>query len=195
MAAADDLTKARNEAFRRIGRNVFFFQRMEGMLKVLDAVSQFQIDQEDLAALKEGVMPELKLSKSSMGLVKESALNKIYTDSDDDTEESLMENIFAKMSFKVEATRGEIEKHHQNLKSLIEERNCLIHTTLVRIDPNSAEDWLDLSENLDQQRLRILPEMERLRLLIRGFQEIGAETMEYMNSDSFLAEFNAQLDR
>lgn len=43
MAATDELADARNEAFRRIGRNVFFFQRMEGMLKFLDAASQFPI--------------------------------------------------------------------------------------------------------------------------------------------------------
>ena len=74
--------------------------------------------------------------------------------------------------------------------SIVEERNRLIHTDLLKFHPNSLDSCKEISERLDAQHEKILPEFEALQSILSSFQEGRLRIAEYIQSDAFTRDFN-----
>ena len=182
-----DSQTARDELFRRIGRNVVNFQYLEATLRnMLPALSnkgtlkELQANQDELSR---------KHKKSSLGDLANAYHERVYGKSLADealSDEVLSEPMFA-FSVHVEVTPEKAAQRKRALVKLIAERNRLIHKDLLNVDLNSPEECEGLSARLDEQYTRIRHYLEYLNSLRTSFREMAADLGRLLESDEFLA--------
>jgi hypothetical protein len=187
-----NLIKVQNEVFRKIGRNLLIFQKIELMLKYLidnGKVSGY------LRELKEN--QELRATaavKRTMGNLAGQFMETAFQEH----EESLLEPLEVKepyisFSFTVRTDSDFYESKRQSLKSLVEDRNNFIHHLLPRFNPDSMESCLEIERHLDQQREKLVPEHNYLKSLIESFEEAKKAYLEYFDSEEGKRQFDLSL--
>lgn len=75
------------------------------------------------------------------------------------------------------------EERKNTLASIVAERNNLIHHLGPKWDSNSFESGTEIEQYLDQQREKILPELEFLKAHIKDMQETKKACVEFILSD------------
>jgi hypothetical protein len=182
MESELDLIKMQDKVFGKIGRNLLNFQKIELMLKYLITngrmsgyMSEFKANQERRAAA---------IHKQTMGQM----VGKFIENTFQVPIESHQTPIEAKephfsFSFTVETDSDFYESKRQALKSLVSDRNDLIHHLLPRFNPNSFESCLEIEQYLDQQRERLVPEYDHLKSLIDNFEEVKKLHVDFLNSE------------
>lgn len=172
---------ARNEAFRRLGRNVYLFQLIEAALKELVVNANFSGPANQLE--KVIATRTKKVSRRSLGNLADDFVQAAYGDKQPtQSAPADVQEPWISFSYKVDSAPELVRKRKKELLLLVGERNKLIHQLLSDVYPHSTEKWLKLGLHLDDQRERLLVEFENLRSLLRelnqGRQEIATTLKE-----------------
>lgn len=161
----NELETVKNEVLRKIGRNVILFQQMEHLLKfILNFNHSTPISkvQENFAAQQESI------HRKTMGQLVEPFLSGLVTTKI--IPEYIDEPwISFNCSMRIDAT--EHKQWEERLKAIVDERNQLIHHLLPRWNLSSIDSSKVVEKDLDQQRERILPELDRLKLIFNSIRE------------------------
>lgn len=179
-----ELENIRNEVLRKIGRNVVIFQQMELMLKNILPLANISGSASELQSNFDN--KKASLHKKTMGqLVKESLT--LYTgpsESDEGPEEP--KEIWLSSRFRYQCDDIHREQLEKALKSIVDERNELIHHLFPRWKINSIESCKQIEQYLDQQREKIAPELERLQGSIKDMKEF----FEFVSSNEGVKQFS-----
>jgi hypothetical protein len=168
MPQSAELVAARDEALRKVGRNVVNFQKVETCLRYLISVSDIQTTKDDLSA--EHKRRIAKTKRLPFGHLSETFYQTIYGAELVAVEPNNSTHISISTSFRVEADAATVKRQKRTLSALVTERNRLIHRDLPGFDHNSISSCHDLIAMLDEQNVRVLSQLEELATLIAGFK-------------------------
>ena len=187
MQPTIDSQTAREELFKRIGRNVVNFQYLEGTMRSIiptlatrGTFKELQRNHDEMAR---------KYKKASFGDLANAYHERMYGNSLENkalSEEVLSEPVFA-FSFRIDVTPEKATERKRALVKLIVERNRLIHKDLLNVDLTSPEACEEFSARLDEQYTRIQRHLDYLNSVRTNFQEMAAEFGRLLESDEFLA--------
>lgn len=175
-------TATRDEALRKIGRNVVLFQELESILKFLASAQHPSMPLSEAKATREVRTATVRVK--TLGQVAGQVVEELFAASD--RESSAPDEItepWLAFSFRIAGDSAEIEESNRTLKALIGERNDLVHHVLSRWNPHEAESCRVLSAELDEQRRRIIVEIERYRAFANTLKEGARELQEFIESD------------
>ena len=188
MQPTVDSQSARDELYRRIGRNVVNFQYLEATLRSMVPMLYNKSTLKELQAPQSEVSP--KQEKSTFGNLVSS-----YHDRLSRSKELLNETVpdegldepTLTFGFSIEVTEETAAQRRSALVNLVAERNRLIHEDLLNVDLKSREECEELSARLDEQYTRIRRYLDHLNSLRTNFQEMAAEFGRLLESDEFRA--------
>ena len=168
MSQAAELAAARDEALRKVGRNVVNFQKVEACLKYLIAVSDVQTTKAGLSA--EHKRRTAKTQRLPLGPLSEAFYQAIYGAESAAVAPNNGTYISMSTSFRVEADAATVRRQKRTLSALVTERNRLIHRELSGFDHNSISSCRNLIAMLDEQNVRVLSQLDELAALIAEFK-------------------------
>jgi hypothetical protein len=177
MESPDELGRARDEVFRRVGRNVLMYQSMELMLKTLLNKGRFKGTISELKQLvtQRATRPDRRM----LGQLINPLINHHLTPVDLTAITFAEKNeISISFSFTVEHTAEEREIFRIELEALVAERNELIHHSLSRFQLDSVSGCVSASAELEQQRHRILPMSNKLQGFIDAMVEASSDMLK-----------------
>lgn len=186
MTTGIALADACDQALRKIGRNMVNFQKMEAMLKFLATQHAMSGSLEDLA--KVIARAKKSIARQPMGRLAEAFIQSAYSNRQTTAEPQETQKISVSFSFRVELTPELVRERKKALRSVVAERNKLVHKWLAFFDPNSAESCRSLGVDLDEQHTRIWPEFETLKAIVQAVCEHQREAAQYFASEEFLIE-------
>ena len=177
------LTDARNEALRRIGRNVVLFQQLENVLKFLASIQHPSTPVSRVEEMRAVRAEAIRVK--TRGQVASMVVEDLFVGGSDAKFSGPAETAepWVGFSFRIARDADEIAQNYKTLKALIEERNDLIHHLLARWNLDDAERCRALSAELDDQRLRIIHEIERYRAYVNAMREMGKALQAFMDSE------------
>jgi hypothetical protein len=192
LISQKNLIKVQDEVFRKIGRNLLIFQKIELMLKYLidnGKVSGY------LRELNEN--QELRATAAvnrTMGNLGGQCMETAFQEHEESLREPLeVKEPYISFSFTVRADSDFYESKRQSLKSLVDDRNNFIHHLLPRFNPDSMESCLEIERHLDQQREKLIPEHNYLKSLIESFEEAKKAYIKYFESEEGKRQFDLSL--
>lgn len=168
MTQSAELEAARDEALRKVGRNVVNFQKVEACLRYLIAVSDVQTTKIGLST--EHRRRTVKTERLPFGHLSETFYQTIYGAEPVAAAPNNTTHISMSTSFRVEADAATVKRQKRTLSALVSERNRLIHRDLSGFDHNSISSCRDLIAMLDEQNVRVLSQLEQLATLIAEFK-------------------------
>ncbi|MEQ8692882.1 MAG: hypothetical protein RIC89_18865 [Pseudomonadales bacterium] len=164
-----------SEVFRKIGRNVVSFQKLEGLLKYLAAAPNYKAS--TLDEIQEARDKHISgLRKKSFGLTVQDFFNDVYPEASANEEED--EELFA-FNFRIRG--GDRERLLTAIQRVVEERNELVHTRLTSFDSESAQYRAELATFLDQQFERLKPVYEEIDQLVQAMRIVRKETVKQLD--------------
>lgn len=180
--------KLKEEALRKIGRNVVNFQKIEAMLKQLIVDSNLKGPVREIKARLED--KKNSIDRHSMGtLTREyfkmfSAKASDFHDYPEDREEPWMS-----FSVSIENEEGTIPQQRRAFSFMVSERNRLIHQMLANFDPDSIDSCQKLIIDLDKQNLIIRREYTNIQSLGKALSEAKKQLFsdmyaKYSNGDA-----------
>jgi hypothetical protein len=192
LISEKDLIKVQDEVFRKIGRNLLIFQKIELMLKYLidnGKVSGY------LRELKEDQERRATAAvKRTMGNLAGQFMETAFQEQEESLREPLeVKEPYISFSFTVRADSDFYESKRQSLKSLVDDRNNFIHHLLPRFNPDSMESCLEIDRHLDQQREKLIPEHNYLKSLIESFEEAKKAYIKYFEPEEGKRQFDLSL--
>lgn len=176
------VSEARNEAFRRLGRNVYLFQLIERQLKHLVVHASIQGHVDELP--KRLAERSKKARKASLGELTDQLVAGVYrreTDASSQPRDS--SKAWYSFAFKIESKEAFVRERQKELRRLVRERNTLIHTAAADIRPDDTDKWIEFGESLDRQRQQLVLEHERLRLMNKGLFELTQEAAQALECE------------
>lgn len=178
----ENLVNARNEVFRKVGRNLYLYQQIEKLLKKLNSIAEIS-----------GYMSELeenqrqkanKLGVMNMGSLVGQFIDSIYTNSDKSSNgPELIKEPYFSFNFAIQADPEFIEQRKKALKLFVDDRNHLVHHLFIDADIASIERCAEIEAYLDAQRERIITEHEQLRFIAQTYSDIAKAHADFINSD------------
>lgn len=181
-----DLKNLNKEVHRKIGRNVMLFQQIEHMLKsiLINQNLSFNIT-------KDGYTHNLDerksvFSKQTMGQIAKQYIDTAFSNtkssiSDQTNDET--PGIIIKFGATTFDDSDYYDQRKNELASIVAERNDLIHHLLPKWNTESYESGRDTELYLDEQRDRVMPEIDLLKSIIQSMKESRKEFAEYLLSD------------
>jgi hypothetical protein len=164
------MSEPRELALQKIGRNVVYFQKFEGMLKLLLGSTNFKSPISNVRETLERKQDELE--RQSLGI-----LSREYFK----TFGKSMEHFHAvpenrvepwlSFSFTLENEDGTLPEQKAAISFLVLERNRLIHQMLVIFDPESEENCRALIQDLDNQYEMLMREYGNLQEMLKAIYE------------------------
>lgn len=189
--AKAELEKASDEVLRKIGRNILLFQQVEYMLKYLVANGKVSGYISEVSENQKQHTEAIK--KQTMGQLVGQYLENTHTVRDESTgEEERLSEAYMSFSFRVDSDATYYETKRQSLASIVAERNELIHHLLPRFNPDSIESCQETDQFLDQQREKLLPEIDTLKTQIESLQDGREQLAKFLNSDEGKKHINLQ---
>lgn len=186
-AMTDDLVAQRNEALRKIGRNVVLFQQLEGILKFLASI-QHPSTPVSRAALAQARRAD-SIRSQSLGQVAGRVVEQLYSQHEPSSAPDGIVESWLTISFRLDGDAASIEEERKTLKALIAERNGLVHHLLSRWNLNDVESCCALSIELDEQRVRLVREIERYSVYKNAVHEMARELKAFIESDEGKQQF------
>jgi hypothetical protein len=177
----------RDETFRRIGRNVVNFQKLEAGLKHLISISQVHGKPEELKAHSAKRFESVR--KQPLGPVVERYLGECQAEEVTSPEGKDADGFWVSFGIRMKGDEAWLKKRQQALADLVAERNALIHHDLAERDFNSDECCTELMGVLEEQNARILKELDALKGMFEGVGKIR----EYLNSDECRKQLKREL--
>jgi hypothetical protein len=181
---SDSVKPHRDEALRRIGRNVVNFQRLEASLRQLVPTLSLAGPLHELDALQTSRKKEVK--KKSLGTLTDRFHADVFSGERDVPEPTTPTEITFAHSFRIEATPAEAAERSRALAQLVRERNRLVHTELLSAALNSIAGCEELSARLDEQNERICAQLDYVNSLRQSHSDAFAELMKFIDSQEFL---------
>ncbi len=186
---ADDVTVARNEALRRIGRNIILFQDLERILKYLASVQHPSMPLSKAQATRERRADSIRTQ--TLGQVAGDVVQALFADTDpESTTPDAITEPWLSFSFRIETDPAVVEEWRKTLKELIDERNDLVHHLLSRWNFHDADSCRALAVRLDEQRLRIIREIEKYRAHAQAVKEMGMALQAFFDSEEGKRQFD-----
>lgn len=188
MELEHDLNIMRDEVFRKIGKILLSFQKIEYMLKHLVANGRVSGYASDIMQTLEG--KAAAVHKNTMGTLVKDFVGNTFQKSDEspDPPAELIEP-YLSISYSIDADEEFFESKRQALKSLVDDRNELIHHLLPRFNEDSLESCLEINDYLDCMQERLIPEYDFLKSQIQVRNLIS----ELHNSEGFMKRFELSL--
>lgn len=188
MQSTVDSQSARDELYRRIGRNVVNFQYLEATLRSMVPMLYNKLTLKELQAHQNEVSP--KRERSTFGNLV-NAYHDRLSRSKKVLNETVPDEVLAEPTlaygFTIDVTPETAAQRRIALVNLVAERNRLIHEDLLNVDLKSREECEELSARLDEQYTRIRRYLDHLNSLRTNFQEMAAELGRFLESDEFRA--------
>ena len=125
-----------------------------------------------------------ELSKQSMGRLTDALGKSAFSKGETPVPQSpddLAEPWFS-FSFEIPSSEEFIRERRRALKSVVEERNKLIHQMLADFNPNSTESCIKLTSALDQQHDAIMPEYGFLKSMVEALSSAKDEVIRQFAS-------------
>lgn len=182
MEPQEELTTLTSELFRRVGRNLFNFQKVEYMLKFLVANGSINGPAKGLKELQKTLADSLH--KLTMGQMAGRFVDDILSDAGD-AQEGPEEIKEAWISFKMRSVPTDPLNTEltDGLRSIVEERNDLVHHMLGRWDSNSLESTKTIMLQLDEQRERLIPVYRDLSCMVHALSDGRKAMADYFASE------------
>lgn len=190
MTTEIELSDARDQVLRKIGRNAVNFQKMEAMLKVLNSHQSLSGSLSDIPRL--AAKAKKLNAKRPMGELANAFIKSAYASAKEDGTPADPKAITIAFHLRLESEPTLVSKRKGALRSVVTERNKLLHQWLAEVDPNSMDSCKTLGAKLDEQHKRIWPEFEALSSIVQAVREHYREVAEYLSSDAFLTELKAR---
>jgi hypothetical protein len=190
-----DLDSLQKDVLIGIGRNVLNLQKMEGMLKYLVLSVQSTVPVENAEKVIENIEKRKKtISNRSLGLLAGDFVRSLRS-GHSGTEEQPAQIEVATVSTSITFEDGNfVDELEASLRSIVEERNELIHNKLAAFDPKSPESCRNLAKELEEQRQRIKPKFKELAAICTAVSEQIKELKEYSDSGQFENDWKAAQD-
>jgi hypothetical protein len=182
VSQADDL---RNEALRKIGRNIVNLQKMERALKYLAVLSDLKGYISELEGVYQKRLADIE--RLTMGPLAKKLIAILCSEDDsnadapDDLKEAWVAIVF-RIGGGMERKQAEIEA----LSLIVNERNRLVHKMLGEFDSSSVENCRELIALLDQQQEHIAPYFERIMEWLRSLHELPMKFLESLKDSNLL---------
>ena len=189
---SDVIKPHRDEALRRIGRNVVNFQRLEASLRQLVPSLSLAGPVRELGTLRASRAKELK--KKSLGELTNRLHAEVFRDEQEVLEPAIQTEITFAHSFRIEANSTEVADNVKALARLVRERNRLVHADLVSVDLNSITECEALSDRLDEQNERICAQLNFVNTLRQTHSTAVAALVKFINSEEFLEQLKPDRD-
>jgi hypothetical protein len=174
--------QARDEAFRRLGRNLYLFQLIERQLKHLVVHTAIAGHPEELSTKL--AMRSNTARKTSMGTLAEQFTTEVFGDKGSDGAELTdPHKPWFSFSFRIAADDQFVRQRKKEMRRLVKERNKLVHTVAADIRPGDTDRWIELGVFLDEQRTELVAEHEKLRLLIKDLGEMAQHAAQAIESE------------
>ena len=183
-AGTDPVEAARDDVLRKIGRNVVNFQKMEAMLKALNAQQSVSGSLRELQTL--ATRAKRAVAKQPMGPLVDAFVKHAFSGAPEASGGAVQEEAEVSFSFRIESNEVIAKERKRALRAVVAERNKLVHQWLAELDPGSRDSCLRLSAELDEQHARVMPEFEALKGIFNAFRELRAEMSRHIDSDEFL---------
>lgn len=180
MCELIELETARAEALRKLGRNIVNFSKIEGGFKLLLSIGQVSGTTSTLSS--QVLTNQRRLRKQSLGKLVAKFNKDMMGRSKQAVPPENLSEPWVSLSFTVNLPGGS-NKWKQSLKSLVAERNQLIHHKLSHLDISSIEDYHELTGYLDEQNPRLLAQLDELRWMLESLNE---KVNEVRQSPEFL---------
>lgn len=171
-----------NEVLRKIGRNMMLFQQFEHLLKFIVANGSFSGFVSEVSSNIE--QRAASVQKQTMGQLVGQYLkttNPEYQELSDEPEE--LKEGFISFKFHTECDSIYYETKKDALAQIVSDRNDLVHHILPRFDTNSLESCMQIEKQLDEQREKILREINELKQKVNSLQEVKKKVAEFLTSD------------
>jgi hypothetical protein len=192
IEAAQELIKVRDDLFRKIGRNLINYQKIEQLLKHLIVGSRISGPASQLEEILRQKSEEV--SVLTMGTLVGQFIDTSYQEPKDSlNEQADLKEVHFSTSFHINVGDDFIENRKGELKKLTDERNNLAHHLLPRLDLNSIDSCLAISRELDAQREIQIKEHENLASLCKQIGEFYKEHAEFMASEEGVRLFELRL--
>jgi hypothetical protein len=174
--------EARNEAFRRLGRNLYLFQLIEHQLKHL--VVHTAMDGHIAELPKTLATKSKRARKSSMGTLADQFTSAVFSGEENGRVHPTDPNMpWFSFAFRIESDEQFVQQRKKEMRRLVRERNKLIHTSAADIRPDDTDKWIGLGVFLDEQRAELEAEHEKLRLLIKDLAEMAKHSAQVIESE------------
>jgi len=179
MPTSPDLTSARNLTYQGVGRNVLQFQRLELLLKYLLARHQGAYTHETMA--DELKRREETVEKKTLGMLAGELFEQVILKpgSGDFTPADGADSGKVSHRFGITITEELHQAWQSRLKSLVEDRNRLVHLSLLTWDLNTIEGCQAAIAALDEQRGRIATEFEQ----VKRFRDFFTQCLKELHED------------
>jgi aerobic-type carbon monoxide dehydrogenase small subunit (CoxS/CutS family) len=181
MIEPTDLEALRDEALRKVGRNVVNFQKVEACLKFLLAVSETQTTKDGLSARHR--KRTATIQKLPMGYLSNEFFRCVYGPESEAPTLTDFSQITVSTTFRVDADAANVKEQKKILSALVTERNKLIHRDLSGFDHNSISSCRNLIAMLDEQNVRVLSQLEQLAALVAEIKAYVAALMPWAEGD------------
>ena len=169
----------RDEALRKIGRNLVNFQRFERALKWVIVRSDLRGSASQLASAHRA--KEEDTERKPMGWLVEELFKTVYSSDARSRDPSADGNeAWMSFSFRLELDRDSIRARKRELSSLVKERNVLIHKALASFDPESPESCQQLISMLDAQNDKLEPHYRSLVRTIDQMRALQQEALRHL---------------
>jgi len=172
MEIETDINSLRDEAFRKIGRNVFNFQKIEHLLKVL--ITSTQIFGTTDSIENNLIERRNEIFRKPLGLLAGDFFSNTVKSNSDVNEKQYQDVKEPKFLISMRLENEFHQDKRNEIKLLINERNVLIHQRLSSFNPCIIQDCQDLITYLDDQR-------ERQLIAYDFLESIASKLMEFMN--------------
>jgi hypothetical protein len=176
------LIKVRDEVLRKVGRNLVNFQKIEQLLK--SVILSSRISGYASALEKSHQQKSEEIHSQPMGTLVKKFFEHIYpNDSESTTSDNEITEPYLSFSLSFSTDEAYIESKRRTLRSLVDERNHLVHHLLLKLDLLSIESCNEMGEFLDEQRERQKEEHEHLRELLKNICDAWNEFSAFHASD------------
>lgn len=177
-----------NEVLRKIGRNMMLFQQLEHLLKFIIANGSFSGYASELSLKKE--QKAVSVQKQTMGQLVGQYLETTNPENQElsDEPEELKEAFFS-FKFHTECDAVYYETKKDALAQMVSDRNELVHHMLPKFNTNSIESCIQIDKQLDEQREKIINEINELRQKVDSLQEGKKILAEFLDSDEGKKQF------
>lgn len=179
MPTSPELTATRNLAYQGAGRNLLQFQRLELLLKYLLGRHQGSYTIE--AMVEEMKRCEKAQARKTLGLLAGDLFEKVILKQSGNDFVPADGAGPGKFSYRFGITiTEEIHQEWQSrLKDLVDERNQLVHLSLLTWDLDTVEGCQAVVAALDEQRGRIVAEFEQ----VKRYHEFFAQCMQQLHEE------------
>ena len=187
MTSLNSKDNLRDEALRKIGRNVVNFQKIEALLKVLVLYSSVDSKTRDNEVTHS--FNEKLIQNRSLGEVVSKFLKNLIENRVAENEELHSSELHISTRSYLVMDAEDVTKEKIELKRLVSERNQLIHKDLASFDFNCVKNCRKLILKLDEQNSRVLDKLNQFKDILDTFKLMKKELLTYFESDAFRAEF------